>query len=104
MIHVAFRMNQDGELVGFYADCHGDPIVCAAVSALIINTTNSIENLTDADFVYEYPDKKFIDFRLTREADAGTSLLLRSLKLGLCTIADEYPDDLIVEEVFVLDK
>lgn len=104
MIRVQFRIISGGEIVGFSVDSHGDKIVCAAVSALTINTINSIEWLAHTDFSCECENERFIDFYLTDEADANARLLLESLRLGLRAIADEYPKDLIIEEISVSVK
>ena len=101
MIRVGFRINPRGDTIGFNVDHHGDQIVCAAVSALAINTANSIELLTQAKFSCEYENERFIDFRLVDKADANARLLLKSLQLGIHAIADEYPNELTIEEISV---
>jgi len=96
MIKVRLDIGRDGGIVGFHADSHGDRVVCAAVSALIINTVNSIESLTDTDFNCEHENERFITFRLKSEADAGARLLLEALMLGLTSIAEEHPGEITV--------
>ena len=53
MIHVTIFQNKYKECVGFQTEGHaeyanpGQDIVCAAVSALIITTVNSLEKFTE---------------------------------------------------------
>ena len=92
-----------GQTVGFTVENHGDTLVCAAVSLLVINTVNSIERLTTcSEFTYDYKDDGgFLTFSLTdkktRHIEAG--LLIDALVLGLCSTRDEYPDEISVKEV-----
>ena len=58
-----------------YAEA-GEDIVCAAVSALVINTINSIE--------------KFTEF--TADVSPETALLMDSLMLGLSDVQKAYGD------------
>ena len=53
MVKVTVYQNQDDVYYGFRMEGHagfaayGNDIVCSAVSALVINTMNSIEQFTD---------------------------------------------------------
>ncbi len=104
MIEITFFQNQEQAFTGF--DCSGhaeyaDPgsdIVCAAVSALVINCVNSIEALTDAQFSAETPGEGEISFRLQDVSSAYAQLLLQSLALGLEEMEGNYEDfiDVIV--------
>ncbi|MDD5899779.1 MAG: ribosomal-processing cysteine protease Prp [Lachnospiraceae bacterium] len=70
---------------------HGKDIVCAAVSALVMNTMNSIHSFTSDVFDYSEDEKKgMIDFRIVSEPSPETTLLLKSLILGLQSIQEEY--------------
>ncbi len=70
---------------------HGKDIVCAAVSALVMNTMNSIHSFTPDVFDYKEDEKKgMVDFRIISEPSPETKLLLRSLILGLQNIQEEY--------------
>ena len=70
---------------------HGKDIVCAAVSALVMNTMNSIHSFTSDVFDYKEDEKKgMIDFRIVSEPSPETKLLLKSLILGLQGIQEEY--------------
>ena len=71
-----------------YAE-EGQDIVCAAVSALIINTVNSIEKFTDDSIEAEEKDG-FVSFRFTKPVTEKGALLMDSLVLGLTDIAHSY--------------
>ena len=109
MTKVTIYKNLEKECVGFrvcghagYAD-EGEDIVCAAISILVINTMNAIEQFTDVDFTQEVDEEacsiRFIVDRSTKE----TALLLETMVLGLQTLEDDnnYTEyiDLIFEEV-----
>ena len=67
----------------------GRDIVCAAVSALIINTVNSLEKFTEDDFEAEAEDG-FVRIRFHGRQSEGGRLLMDSLLLGLETIGQDY--------------
>lgn len=70
---------------------HGKDIVCAAVSALVMNTMNSIHSFTSDVFDYKEDEKKgMIDFRIVSEPCPETKLFFKSLILGLQGIQEEY--------------
>ena len=102
-IKAVFLENEFG-LYGFEVSNHGNPIVCAAVTALAINAVNSIETLTETGLEYEHePEQKggFIrciatDLRDGEDEDSAL-LLLKSFELGITKIADQYPKDLVIE-------
>ncbi len=102
MINVSIYKNADNLITGFQLSGHADyseygsDVVCAAVSALVINTINSIENFTSAKFRLEQNEKKgFMEFHVISPMESNTNLLLSSLALGLQGIADEYTDKYI---------
>jgi uncharacterized protein YsxB (DUF464 family) len=95
MITVEIRTSDKG-YTGFsskghagYAE-HGQDIICAAVSALTVNTINSIEKFTDTPFKAEAADGmvrwKFTELPVSKE----TELLMDSLVLGLEYIRESY--------------
>jgi uncharacterized protein YsxB (DUF464 family) len=71
-----------------YAE-HGQDIVCAAVSALIINTVNSIEQFTD-DVIKAEEKDGFISFTFQKPITERGTLLMDSLVLGLTEIEHSY--------------
>ena len=109
MTNVTFYQNSDNECIGFGVSCHagyageGEDIVCAAISALVINTINSIEAFTEDDFQVDVNEETAdIRFSLKESPSRECLLLLNSLILGLQRMEDEqYTDfiDIIFEEV-----
>ncbi len=97
MIQVVFYQDSDGQYKGFKTKGHAgyaDPgydIICAAVSALVTNTVNSIELLTD-NFVRIQTDEAtgYMAVKLAGPATPKTELLLRSLRCGLESIEAEH--------------
>jgi len=63
MIKISIYQNEESKIIGFRSEGHagfshsGQDIVCAAVSALIINTVNSIEQFTSDTFDYQENEK-----------------------------------------------
>ncbi|CRZ34402.1 hypothetical protein DFR55_101175 [Herbinix hemicellulosilytica] len=97
MIKVTIYKKTDDLITGFKILGHagfshnGNDIVCAAVSALVINTINSIEQFTTDDIdITENEDKGLIEFHVTSPISSETNLLLKSLALGLMGIEAEY--------------
>ena len=109
MTRVTFYQNSEKQCVGFDVKGHagyaeeGEDIVCAAISALVINTVNSIEAFTEDEFRVDVDEKSadicvFFEEKPSREC----LLFLNSLILGLQRMEDEqYTDfiDIIFEEV-----
>ena len=71
-----------------YAE-EGQDIVCAAVSALIINTVNSLEKFTDDKFDVQEKDG-FVSIHFRNNLSERAMLLMDSLLLGLTEIAGSY--------------
>ncbi len=109
MTRATFYQNSENQYVGFDVDSHagyaeeGEDIVCAAISALVINTVNSIETFTEDKFRVDVDEESAsIRFRLEEAPSKECLLLLNSLILGLQRMEDEqYADfiDIIFEEV-----
>ncbi len=95
MITVEIRKSGE-EYTGFSSKGHagyaeeGFDIICAAVSALTVNTINSIERFTEDAFKAEAADGmvrwKFTELPVSKE----TTLLMDSLVLGLENIQETY--------------
>jgi len=102
MIKVSMYNNEEGKIIGFrcqghaeFAEC-GQDIVCSAVSALVINTMNSIESFTRDTFEYKENEKNgMIDFKIISDLSNESSLLLNSLFLGLQGIQEGYGQEYI---------
>ena len=95
MITVSVRKNEI-EISGHanYAEV-GKDIVCAGVTALTQTLIRSIENLTSDKIEYEIsPGRADIHFRNLSEEG---KLLVDSFFIGVCQIADEFPEHVRVE-------
>lgn len=93
---------KNGEMIGFHLEGHagyadyGQDIVCSAVSVLVINCINSIEELTDASVSLEQKEADgMIDFTVVSEVDDKVKLLFQSLRIGLRGISESYGNDYI---------
>ena len=71
-----------------YAE-EGQDIICAAVSALIISTVNSLETLTKDRFRLEEKDG-YVRIQFPEGLTEGGKLLMDSLVLGLTEIEKSY--------------
>ena len=83
-----------------YAEA-GSDIVCAGVSALVINAINSIEQFTDTDFSLVTDDESnsgLIDVTFNEDLSSETELLLNSMILGLQGIQNDYGDEFLMLE------
>ncbi len=97
MIKVTIYQNKDDVYCGFRMEGHaefaayGNDIVCSAVSVLVINTMNSIEQFTDDEFDSTiHQEEDVVSFDVTSQISSSTELLLNSLVLGLKAIESEY--------------
>lgn len=100
MIHVTIYRNQRNEYTGFHCIGHagyaeeGEDIVCAAASALVITTANSIEQLVgDAFSIVTDEESGLIDLSLQEDYSGESVLLIRSLVLGLQGIQNFYGNE-----------
>jgi len=104
-IHVYFFQNKNCELYGFEISGRSAiGMISAAVSALAINTVNSIEALTDSSINMDCNDDGGYLRLIVPEIRNGTgnkdaSLLLRSLALGINHVSKQYKGLVIVEYV-----
>ena len=94
MIKVYIYRNQNGNIYGFKAMQHGDPVVCSAVSILTFNTVNSIEKFTKQSCVCELEESGFLFCELPDikdgDYDKDSDLLFNSMLLGLEGIQEQY--------------
>lgn len=97
MTTVIFRKTKQGEYREIKCKGHaeyaesGNDIVCAAVSVLIINTLNSLEELCGLSVKPRKSEKKgLLAFELPEELDERAVVLLDSLALGCVSIEKEY--------------
>ena len=97
MTRISFFYDGNNRINGFELKGHagfgesGTDIVCAAISALVLNTVNSIESFSKSKFdIEQNKEKGHICFKLPDGADNEAELLLNSLKLGLESVRDNY--------------
>ena len=102
MIHVTIYKNHDQEYEGFDSVGHagyapaGEDIVCAGVSALVLNTVNSIEAFTHDKYELKTKEESgLISFRFQGAVSDAGRLLMKSLFLGLQGIQESYGDEYI---------
>ena len=85
----------DGEYISVESNGHagyaeeGQDIICAAVSALIVNTVNSVETLTE-DLIISKAGDGYVYFSFPNGYSESTALLVKSLLLGLESIRRDY--------------
>ena len=104
MINAKIVRNASGRIIAFTVENHGESIVCAAVSMLVLNTVNSIYKFTKDKFTCDYDEKEggFITFSLTNPATQtdGIIILLDAMHLGLTSAQAEYPGEIEIIENF----
>ena len=97
MITVTIYKTHAGEIVGFESKGHagfarfGKDIVCASVSALVINTINAIEQFTDVEFEGKADNKAAVISMKVSQNSSESLVLLQALELGLTTIMKDNP-------------
>ena len=94
---IAVSVRKDGITVDGHANYAeaGKDIVCAGVSALVQGLIRSVESLASDKIEYEIsPGRADIHYRDL--SDAG-KLLIDSFFIGVCAIADEFPDHIRIE-------
>ena len=75
----------------------GRDIVCAAVSALVLNMANSVEAFMEDGFEGEMDEQTGgFSFHFTAEISPESQLLMNSLVLGLRNIEKEYGERHII--------
>lgn len=75
----------------------GKDIVCAAISVLVINTINSMEELAEENMETTTREKTgFIDCRFQAELSGRGKLLMDSMILGLSGIAEQYGERYLI--------
>ena len=98
MTEVTFH-SEGSRISGFEVRGHsgyapeGEDIVCAAVSALVINALNSIEEFTEDAFTCDCQDGQIQNWEFTSEVSPESELLMDSLMLGLQNISTSYGEE-----------
>ena len=94
---IAVSVRKDGITVAGHADFAeaGKDIVCAGVTALVQTLVKSSHDLTEDKFEYEIsPGRADIHYGCLSEAG---KLLVDAFFIGICMIADEFPEHVRVE-------
>lgn len=89
---IAVSVRKDGITVSGHANYAeaGKDIVCAGVSALVQGLIGSVESLTSDLIQYDItPGRADIYFK---NLSGAGKLLVDSFFIGVCQIADEFPD------------
>lgn len=97
MTHISIIKSNEDDYRGFtctghsgYADS-GKDIVCAAISVLVINTINSLDQLARMELKIVTNEKEgLIDCRFTSLGNEKAKLLMDSMILGLKEIKKQY--------------
>jgi uncharacterized protein YsxB (DUF464 family) len=98
---VFFKDAQDGRLRGFSCSGHADyakrgkDILCSAVSALTLSCVYSITELTGDTAEVKEADGN-LQCMVSIPVSPESELLLKSLYLGISSIAEEYPRNVTV--------
>lgn len=94
---IAVSVRKDGVTVSGHANYAkaGKDIVCAGVTALTQTLIRSMENLTSNEIEYEISPGR-ADIHCRDLSEAGM-LLVDSFFIGVCAIADEFPDHVRIE-------
>ena len=94
---IAVSVRKDGITVSGHANYAeaGKDIVCAGVTALIQTLIKSADDLTEDKIEYEISPGR-ADIHYGDLSEAGT-LLVDSFFIGVCQIADEFPDYVRIE-------
>ena len=107
MIKVTIYKTERQEYAGFDMEGHagyaeaGEDIVCAGVSALVINALNSIERFTDDETsCVSDEDTGSIEFRFDGIPSHDATLLLDSMILGLEEIEDSNDYEKYIDIIF----
>ncbi len=100
MIKAVFYTKNE-EIFGFRVTGHaeygqrGKDVVCAGVSALVINAVNSLEKLTEDSVIVEESDDGSVRCKIPGEPTKEGKLILKSLQLGLVSVYESYGDPYI---------
>lgn len=94
---IAVSVRKDGITVAGHANYAeaGKDIVCAGVTALVQTLVKSADDLTEDKIEYEIsPGRADIHYGCLSEAG---KLLVDAFFIGICMIADEFPDHVRIE-------
>ena len=97
MIDIAVDKDKDGEYTSFICNGHagfavyGKDIVCSAVSFLVINTINSLDEITHESMEVSGDEEKgLITCKFNSRLQDTSKVLMESMILGLQNIEKQY--------------
>lgn len=94
---IAANVREDGITIDGHANYAeiGKDIVCAGVTALTQSLIRSMQDLTKDKIEFEISPGR-VDIKYRNLSEAG-KLLVDSFFIGVCLIADEFPDNVRVK-------
>ncbi|MCR5374892.1 MAG: ribosomal-processing cysteine protease Prp [Lachnospiraceae bacterium] len=103
MINVTFDKSEQN-LRGFEFDGHagyadsGKDIVCAGVSALVLNMINSVEEFCEDKYMLDIDEESgHVRFTFVDEPSYNAILLINSLELGIKGIKETYSQHITLD-------
>ena len=98
MISVKIYQNKHNHITRFAVKNHGEPIVCAAVSALVITCVNFLAEVLNQELDLVVKDEQLIDCTLlSPEISPLVASAVRQMLYGLELIAEDYPEEIKIE-------
>jgi len=102
MIKVTLFYNQNRDIYRFKVINHGDAIVCAGVSALVITCANFIQSNFALSVLQKHRDSGYVDFEVSEikngKRDHAANLVIEHMVFGLRLIEDAYGNDISISE------
>ncbi len=98
MIEIRIKRDTQNKISSVSVKNHGDPVVCSAVSILLLNAVNSIESLTSALFSFDCAESggdAVLDI-VEYDNEGKAQLLMESLVLGYRSIEESYSNEIVV--------
>ena len=98
MINVQLYYNKNNDIYRFRVTNHGEPIVCAGVSALVITCANFIQSQFNLDVVQKHRDSGYIDFEIGQikkgGRNHGANMIIDHMVFGLKLIEESYANQI----------
>lgn len=113
MVSVTFKVDRRRHCTGFLCSGHanyrssGQDIVCAAISVLTHTIANSLETVVEVPLSYAADEKRGYfecNWEYLPEKADQCELLIKTLRLGLSAIREQYPDHISLCEMEVESK
>ena len=100
MIKATLYHNKNGDVYGFNVQYHGEAIVCAGVSALVITCVNFIQANFALETSLDVKDAEHISFKISAlkagQRNHDASLIIKNMVFGLRQIEEAYPDNICI--------